>query len=838
MNNRVEYDLKPHNKQTIDKILEIYESSNKCCAIQATGTGKTYLILRLLEILNDNGDKKAIIFAPNHEIIDQTEQKIIRYMIKNTTLLTYHRLLRMEDDELKKIDAEFIVFDELHRAGAPTWGIKIYKLLEYNNKLKIFGASATPIRCSDGRDMSEVLFDGNRACNISLAEALVRKIIPVMPIYVTTLYTYEEFENRENKIKKNIVCEKERDSLLKSLKIAKDNLDKSYGVPQIIKKYVKNYNGKYIVFCRSKDHLNKMENIVYGWFKEAGYTGQIKMYPYYSNESSVKDNLRKFEEDSEEGLKLLFVIGMLNEGYHPQNIDGCILLRSTESNIIYYQQIGRVIDAGSTQQRLVLDLVNNFNSLKTFNLKDELTEKIQERKNGAFEECTSDFDITEFHIYDHVEDCINIFNEIDNKIYGNKYSYEQGIKYLRIYFETNNNTKVPYNYVTKEGFCLGEWCCKIRKIANGTWRGVENLTENQKRELISMGFQFDIIDENWNKMFALVQEYCKTKNISINDVTHSVVYKDKKIGQWIHNQLNNMRTGKYINSYKNGELLSVGFEVDREFYKWRKSFLELENYLKEKNININNIPKGTKGSFNYYDYILTCKKSYKNNTLNDKKFEILKNAGLNFQFKKNNDYLFEESIKEYLNNPLEKSSWLTIIKRKIKDCKMSEKESNLLMKYKIIDINNLVYSRTDPYIAVYKFGEYTGYMYESINDLSRKSKDDLGCNISSNAVSSFLTGRYPYNVIHNYQFKRIYSPDDLFYDINKPYLSEKDLNYLNNIFILKKIYPNKIKKKDKVDGCNIGMWLQSQKKYYKNNLIVDYRLDWFKENGVMSYLTT
>ena len=136
MNNRVEYDLKPHNKQTIDKILEIYESSNKCCAIQATGTGKTYLILRLLEILNDNGDKKAIIFAPNHEIIDQTEQKIIRYMIKNTTLLTYHRLLRMEDDELKKIDAEFIVFDELHRAGAPTWGIKIYKLLEYNNKLK------------------------------------------------------------------------------------------------------------------------------------------------------------------------------------------------------------------------------------------------------------------------------------------------------------------------------------------------------------------------------------------------------------------------------------------------------------------------------------------------------------------------------------------------------------------------------------------------------------------------------------------------------------------------------------------------------------------------------
>lgn len=47
---RVENDLKPHNVEIIKQILEFYKTSNKCCAIQATGTGKTFLILRLLEI--------------------------------------------------------------------------------------------------------------------------------------------------------------------------------------------------------------------------------------------------------------------------------------------------------------------------------------------------------------------------------------------------------------------------------------------------------------------------------------------------------------------------------------------------------------------------------------------------------------------------------------------------------------------------------------------------------------------------------------------------------------------------------------------------------------------
>ncbi len=45
---RVADDLKPHNRETIERILDFFRTERKCCAIQATGTGKTFLILRLL----------------------------------------------------------------------------------------------------------------------------------------------------------------------------------------------------------------------------------------------------------------------------------------------------------------------------------------------------------------------------------------------------------------------------------------------------------------------------------------------------------------------------------------------------------------------------------------------------------------------------------------------------------------------------------------------------------------------------------------------------------------------------------------------------------------------
>lgn len=440
---RVENDLKPHNVETIKQILEFYKTSNKCCAIQATGTGKTFLILRLLEIYNDM-DKSAVIFAPNREIINQTKKRMKKFGLNNATFYTYQKLARMTDEEIENINADLIVCDELHRTGAKTWGQKFEVLVETHSDSKVFGVTATPLRCADGRDMAEEYFDGNKACDISLAEALVRKIIPVMPVYVSALYTFEEeYKNMSDKIENGRNTDEEKPELMKELKAAKQQLEKSNGIPEIIKKYITNYNGKYIVFCKDKKHLYEMKDVVIQWFRDAGYNGKIFDYPYYSNNNEVKRNLTNFENNEEDGLKLLFVIDKLNEGLHLDVIHGCILLRTTTSNIIYYQQIGRAIDAGCDQKRVILDLVSNFNGLKTFNLKKELDEKITERQNGKFPECSEDFDVKEFHVDDHVQECVDVFNDIDKQIslYHNDW-YDEEIQNLYDKFEKMGATKI------------------------------------------------------------------------------------------------------------------------------------------------------------------------------------------------------------------------------------------------------------------------------------------------------------------------------------------------------------------------------------------------------------
>ena len=86
------------------------------------------------------------------------------------------------------------------------------------------------------------------------------------------------------------------------------------------------------------------------------------------------------------------------------------------SNIIYYQQIGRAIDAGSNEKRVILDLVCNFNSLKSFNLKKELAEKVKERQGGKFSDCSEEFELGKFDVVDCVQECVDVFSNIDSNI--------------------------------------------------------------------------------------------------------------------------------------------------------------------------------------------------------------------------------------------------------------------------------------------------------------------------------------------------------------------------------------------------------------------------------------
>lgn len=81
-------------------------------------------------------------------------------------------------EELESIKPDYIVLDEFHRCGAVCWGEGVRRLLELYPKAKMLGLSATAVRYLDNqRDMSDELFDGNVASEMSLGEAIVRGIL-------------------------------------------------------------------------------------------------------------------------------------------------------------------------------------------------------------------------------------------------------------------------------------------------------------------------------------------------------------------------------------------------------------------------------------------------------------------------------------------------------------------------------------------------------------------------------------------------------------------------------------------------------------------------------------
>lgn len=510
--------LLPHNQETFDRIMELYKGNNRVCAIQATGTGKSYLIGRLLE---EYECLHAIIFSPNDDIIEQTKGLLEECDLHNAECITYQSLLYMTDEKIGNLEADLIIIDEFHRVGASKWGMKIQYLLNSHENSKLFGVTATPIRPSDGKDMSEEIFYGNKACDISLAEAIVREIVK-MPIYVSGLFSFEEeFLNMENKIENSKKTESEKDNLKRELSAAKKQLEKSSGVPEIIKRHIKNYNGKYIVFCQNTVHLKEMINVVKGWFVDSGYQGVIFDYSVGSKIRRSKKSLNEFKENNKQGLKLLFCIDKLNEGLHMPKVSGVILLRPTKSNIIYYQQIGRTIDAKRMEPGIILDLVANFNNLSNkVSLKNDLNEAIKRRKSGEYKECSKEFDLSKFYIFDELQNTIDVFKGIDSQLYNTTLNYL--LELWDLYVTSGFNEEIIDNFDD------------FRKLKN-RWRNqIKQKKVSNKTIEILKKHKFPM---TYNDEYIMVIDYL------LNTYLHEDLLKNKKIVYTINRFKNKDITG-------------------------------------------------------------------------------------------------------------------------------------------------------------------------------------------------------------------------------------------------------------------------------------------------------
>jgi len=562
-------ELYKHNADAYEKVKIMFEKENRCAVVHPTGTGKSYIALKWLL---DNKDKKAVYITSQLAIVDQLERTMIDNGLSlerdfpNLTITTYQSLLNNSD-----INADLIVIDEFHRTGAPVWGQAVDELLRTNKDAKVLGLSATPIRYLDGKkDMSDEIFAGNIASHIRLPKAIAEGILPP-PVYVNAIYSFkEDIDKLEEKISK-IPDEEDKKELEEQLKLAKRTIENAENLPDLFKKYMTEENGKYLVFCRDIEHLKEMQDETQKWFK--GINENIDAYSihYQEKEADNKWTLDRFHNISfrDGKLKLLYSVGMLNEGIHVEDIDGVIMLRKTSSPILYQQQLGRALTTGKDHKPLVFDVVNNIECIKDIeNLRTAVIRTMKASKKSKEE--IKHMEET-FRIIDDYKAISELIKELETNA---TFGWDKKYLLLKEYVEKNNG-----EFPKADEPIIGSWLINQKQLLK---KGKLSLERKAKLDLLGNWLitREDKDSERWENTYNLLKQYVEEHN---GDFPQS---KEPIIGSWLVDQRLLSKKGKLKPERKAKLDLLENWLItknDKEDERWEKMYVLLEQYLAEHN---------------------------------------------------------------------------------------------------------------------------------------------------------------------------------------------------------------------------------------------------------------
>ena len=352
--------LYEHNIRSYEKVKKQFKNDNIAAIVHATGTGKSF---NALQLALDNKDKKIIYVVPygsiiehEKELIEQNEKVSLANDFPNLEFRTYQNFVNMSRDEISELEVDLLILDEFHHIGAPVWGQRINTLIETHNDLQIFGMTAYTVRdrgTSYERDMTnpetDELFSNKVVSNYDLCDAMIDEVLPKPNYksgYVFLEKTCEYLETKINSLNPNSKDYQELTPLLKDLK---KRVHEASDLSDIFKTNIKP-NGKYIYFCplNSEQGVNDMNSIISEtrkWIHEMGLTEDD--YEFYMTTSDMREEGKKNRDafyndkdleqnDVSNKLRIMFAINQYNEGVHAPNLDGVIMGRSTQSDIIFF----------------------------------------------------------------------------------------------------------------------------------------------------------------------------------------------------------------------------------------------------------------------------------------------------------------------------------------------------------------------------------------------------------------------------------------------------------------------------------------------------------------------
>ena len=552
--------LHSHNQSTFDTVMVALNEDKKVSCIQATGTGKSYVIAKTMSQFHR--DEKLVI-APSHFILNQ-QKSVAPWLNSTSKYVTYSTAANLTPADLKKLNPSLIVLDEFHRVGADIWGKGVERILAECPDAKVLGTSATPIRYLDGeRDMSEELFD-EEAVNLSLAEAIQRSILP-SPNYIASLYTLnEEADNLLDELKKSALADEEKIKIKREIEQAKIDWEKSSGVSEVLKKYLsKNTHHKFIVFCKDKNHLDELEDEIRKWIRKTGLFEDRQTYRVYSGYKKSKANLEAFlQAKDKKTAHILMAVDMLNEGIHASDVGAVLLFRPTESPRIFYQQIGRCLQIGADAEPTIFDFVNNFQSIRAGDFLSDLQEAGQKEKDLREEFGLRTDYLPQIHVHDECLRILETFRAIEDRLGG----WEIRFKELVAYKQEHGDCLVPKEW--KQNMQLGSWvgCQRLNRRA-------AKLPSDKIKRLDSLGFVWDPYEQCWEERFRELVAYRQ----KYGDCLVPPTWKNEQLYRWVVAQRTLKKKGR-LSADRTNRLDALGFVWDPLEQTWEDRFRELVAY--------------------------------------------------------------------------------------------------------------------------------------------------------------------------------------------------------------------------------------------------------------------
>ena len=596
--------LYEHNIEAFNRVLNAYNyGEDKVAILQATGTGKSYVALRLAY---EYKDKKVLYISPSEAIIEHIKNIInnngldINRDFPNLKFRTYQSLINLSREEIVDLDVDLLITDELHHLGAPVWGNRINTIVDTHPNMLLFGMSAYNVRDRGTiyeRDMTnpdtDELFSGKVVNYYDLCDAMIDGVLP-KPIYRSAyvrLYDYEKY--LEDKIEEGNLSTKDYTEYMKLLLDAKRRITNAPSIPDMVRKNIKN-DGKYIYFCppiieKDTNDIDTIMNEVKQWFE--GY--DVVFYKTTSKDkTSGKLNREAFYNDRDlEGnsvkkkLRIMFAINQYNEGVHAPDVDGVILGRGTTSDIVYFEQIGRALAVkGKTKEKyeeydsltrnelidiakgngidvsldmtkeeiidkllspVIIDLTNNIEFIEELenNLKNRVKEiqRKQGKSNRKIKIRNTDFDINIEN-----KDLYEILRYVRDRI--NPNNWDMMYELAKKYYEHYGNLKISRSFKTvngyeidKNGYNLGEWITTQKTNYNKSI-----LSEDRIKKLKEIDMIFGIGRQDaWNMMYELTKKYYEHYgNLKIPHSFKTINgyetdEKGYKLGIWINTQRTN-----------------------------------------------------------------------------------------------------------------------------------------------------------------------------------------------------------------------------------------------------------------------------------------------------------